>query len=136
MPLVDLCLTASSGSGGAAGMRLGEPLLDAYLEFVAARCRPNTVLATAFDLKVFFSVVAKGPAEVTPADVFGFVTAQRAGAGTATAVVLVAPSPCAWPASCATSRSDEPTPEPPSSSWFTTSRSASSTPPPASSSAS
>jgi site-specific recombinase XerD len=89
MPLVDLCLTAWSGSGGAAGMRLGEPLLDAYLEFVAARCRPNTMLATAFDLKVFFSVVAKGPAEVTPGDVFGFVTAQRAGAGTATAVVLV-----------------------------------------------
>ena len=37
------------------------PVLDAYLEFVAARCRPNTVLATAFDLKVFFAVVAKGP---------------------------------------------------------------------------
>jgi integrase/recombinase XerD len=39
------------------------PLLDVYLEFVAARCRPNTVLATAFDLKVFFAVVAKRPAE-------------------------------------------------------------------------
>ena len=48
-------------------MRLGEPLLDAYLEFVAARCRPNTVLAVAFDLKVFFTVVGKPPAEVTPA---------------------------------------------------------------------
>jgi hypothetical protein len=89
MPIVDLCLTASSGSGCAAGVRLGEPLLDAYLEFVAARCRPNTVLATAFDLKVFFTVVAKPPAEVTPADVLGFVTAQHAGADTATAVALV-----------------------------------------------
>jgi site-specific recombinase XerD len=89
MPIVDLCLTASSGSGCAAGVRLGEPLLDAYLEFVAARCRPNTVLATAFDLKVFFTVVAKPAAEVTPADVLGFVTAQRAGADTATAVALV-----------------------------------------------
>jgi site-specific recombinase XerD len=89
MPVVDLCLTASSGSGGSAGVRLGVPLLDAYLEFVAARCRPNTVLATAFDLKVFFTVVAKGPAEVTPGDVLGFVTAQRVGGDTATAVALV-----------------------------------------------
>jgi integrase/recombinase XerD len=89
MPIVDLCLTGSSRSGDAAGVRLGEPLLDAYLEFVAARCRPNTVLATAFDLKVFFAVVAKRPAEVTPADVLGFMTAQRAGADTATAVALV-----------------------------------------------
>ena len=61
MPVVDLCLTGSSGSGGAAGVRLGEPLLDAYLEFLAARCRPNTVLAAAFDLKVFFAVVGKPP---------------------------------------------------------------------------
>jgi integrase/recombinase XerD len=89
MPVVDLCLTGLSGSGCAAGVRLGEPLLDAYLEFVAARCRPNTVLAAAFDLKVFFSVVAKRPAEVTPGDVLGFLTAQRAGADTATAVALV-----------------------------------------------
>jgi integrase/recombinase XerD len=89
MPVVDLCLTASSGSGDAAGVRLGEPLLDAYLEFVAARCRPNTVLAAAFDLKVFFAVVVKPPAEVTPGDVLGFMTAQRAGADTATAVALV-----------------------------------------------
>jgi site-specific recombinase XerD len=89
MPLVDVCLTGSSGSGCAAGVRLGEPLLDAYLEFVAARCRPNTVLATAFDLKVLFTVVAKAPAEVTPADVLGFMTAQRAGTHTATAVALV-----------------------------------------------
>ena len=71
------------------GVRLGEPLLDAYLEFVAARCRPNTVLATAFDLKVFFAVVGKPPAEVTPGDVLGFMTAQRAGADTATAVAVV-----------------------------------------------
>lgn len=33
---------------------LGEPLLDEYLVFVAARCRPNTVLAVMFDLRVFF----------------------------------------------------------------------------------
>ncbi len=39
--------------------RLGEPLLDEYLRFVAARCRPNTLLAQSFDLKVFFGVVGK-----------------------------------------------------------------------------
>ena len=36
------------GRGRGAGVRLGVPLLDAYLEFVAARCRPNTVLAVAY----------------------------------------------------------------------------------------
>ncbi len=44
---------------------------------VAARCRPNTVLATAFDLKVFFTVVGKDPAGVTDADVLSFIRAQR-----------------------------------------------------------
>jgi site-specific recombinase XerD len=86
MPFVDLCLTRSLD---AAGVRLGEPLLDAYLEFVAARCRPNTVLAVAFDLKVFFAVVGRPPGEVTAADVLGFITAQRAGRGAARAVAVV-----------------------------------------------
>ena len=49
---------------------------SAYLEFVAARARPNTLLATAY-LKVFFSVVAKDPVEVTTADIFEFITSQR-----------------------------------------------------------
>lgn len=57
---------------------LGHPLLDDYLVFVAARARINTWLAVASDLKIFFVVVAKPPAEVTPADVFGFLSAQRA----------------------------------------------------------
>jgi site-specific recombinase XerD len=52
-------------------------LLDDYLAMVAARCRPNTVLATAFDLKVFFSVVGKEPAEVTNGDVLSFIRVQR-----------------------------------------------------------
>jgi site-specific recombinase XerD len=60
-------------------VRLGVPLVDEYLDFVAGRCRPNTVLATAFDLKVFFSVVAKPPGEVSSADVFAFISAQRTG---------------------------------------------------------
>ncbi|HEU5043582.1 MAG TPA: tyrosine-type recombinase/integrase [Nocardioidaceae bacterium] len=60
-------------------LRLGMPLVDEYLEFLEGRCRPNTVLAAAYDLKVFFTVVAKPPAEVAPADVLGFITAQRTG---------------------------------------------------------
>jgi hypothetical protein len=43
--------------------------LDRYLDFVAGGCRPNTVLATAYDLKVFFTVVDKPPAEVMTSDV-------------------------------------------------------------------
>lgn len=57
--------------------QLGHGLLDEYLRFVAARTRPNTVSAQAFDLKVFFAVVAKEPVEVTAADVLGFIEAQR-----------------------------------------------------------
>ena len=57
---------------------LGHPLLDRYPTFVEARTRPNTVLATASDLRIFFGVVAKAPAEVTTADVLGFIEAQRA----------------------------------------------------------
>ena len=38
---------------------------------------PNTVLATGFDLKVFFSVVDKDPVDVDTADVLAFVAAQR-----------------------------------------------------------
>jgi site-specific recombinase XerD len=60
-------------------VRLGVPLLDEYLEFLAGRCRPNTVLAVAYDLKVFFTVVGKPPRRVRPADVLAFMTAQRAG---------------------------------------------------------
>jgi integrase len=47
------------------------------LEFVAGRCRPNTLRAVAFDLKAFFTVVGKDPVEVTAADVFDFLAEQR-----------------------------------------------------------
>ena len=57
--------------------QVGHPVVDEFLEFVAGRARPNTVRAYAHDLKVFFQVVDKEPAEVTPADVMAFVTAQR-----------------------------------------------------------
>jgi len=52
-----------------------------YVEFVAGRCRPNTVIATVSDLRVFFSVVDRPPAEVSTADVFEFIAAQRRGPG-------------------------------------------------------
>jgi len=56
---------------------LGHPLVDDYIAFVGARARRNTWLATAYDLKVFFSQVPKEPTRVTPADVFSFIRAQR-----------------------------------------------------------
>ena len=59
-------------------VRLGHGLVDDYLRFVAARCRPNTVLACGYDLKVFFTVVAKDPREVATLDVLDFIAAQRA----------------------------------------------------------
>ncbi len=59
-------------------VRLGDPLLDAYLDLVGARARPNTLVATAYDLQVFFSIIDKPPREVTSSDVLTFITAQRA----------------------------------------------------------
>jgi integrase/recombinase XerD len=57
---------------------LGHPMVDDNLEFVGARGAVNTWLATAYDLKVFFEVVGKEPAEVASADVLAFLAAQRA----------------------------------------------------------
>jgi integrase/recombinase XerD len=71
------CLTRSIEDGELRSIGLGHPLLDDYLEFVAARGAVNTWLATAYDLKVFFEVVGKGPAEVRAADVFAFLAQQR-----------------------------------------------------------
>ena len=51
------CLVRPVGAGGVP--RLGHGLLDDYLEMVAARARPNTVLATAFDFLVADDCVAK-----------------------------------------------------------------------------
>jgi len=71
------CLVRSRRPDGGELISLGHPLLDAYVELVAARARWNTVLATAFDLKVFFSVITKDPSQVTTADVLSFIKAQR-----------------------------------------------------------
>jgi len=64
-------------SSGLIRYRLGDRLVDRYLDFVAGRCRPNTLRAVAFDLKAFFTVVGKDPVEVTAADVFDFLADQR-----------------------------------------------------------
>jgi integrase/recombinase XerD len=79
MPTVAPCLIHSHDPSGRPVVRLGVRLLDDYLEFLSGRCRPNTVLAAAYDLKVFFVVVGKSPKRVRPADVLGFMTAQRTG---------------------------------------------------------
>jgi integrase/recombinase XerD len=64
MPGSVACLTRSRNADGEVVARLGVRLLDEYLEFLAGRCRPNTVLAVAYDLKVFFTVVRKPPRQV------------------------------------------------------------------------
>ena len=68
MPVTAVCLTRSRNAAGDLVVRLGIRLLDQYLEFLAGRVRPNTVLAVAYDLKVFFTMVAKSPRQVRPVD--------------------------------------------------------------------
>jgi integrase/recombinase XerD len=79
MSWVDLRLHRSRDGAGDLVVRFGVALLDVYLEFLAVRSRPNTVVAVAYDLKVFFTVVGKAPRRVVAADVLAFVTAQYAG---------------------------------------------------------
>jgi site-specific recombinase XerD len=55
---------------------LGLELVDEYLDFLRCRCRPNTWISYAHDLKVFFSIVDKPVSEVTTADVFRFMELQ------------------------------------------------------------
>jgi integrase/recombinase XerD len=71
------CLVRFVSGSGQVRYRLGDQLVDRYLEFVAGRCRPNTLRAAAFDLKTFFAVTGKGPVEVTAADMFDFLADQR-----------------------------------------------------------
>jgi integrase/recombinase XerD len=79
MPVTVIRLTRTRNAAGDLVVRLGAGLLDEYLEFLAGRCRPNTVLAVAYDLKVFFTAVGKPPRRVRPVDVLAFMTAQRTG---------------------------------------------------------
>jgi site-specific recombinase XerD len=75
----DLRVLRSTTSSGGVLVRVGVPVLDDYLRFVAARASTNTVLSTAYDLVVFFRTVNTPPAEVTSTDVLAFITAQRTG---------------------------------------------------------
>jgi integrase/recombinase XerD len=70
-------LVRCSTARGESRFRLGDPLVDSYLQFVAGRSRPNTLRAVAHDLKTFFAVVDKPPTEVVAADVFAFLADQR-----------------------------------------------------------
>jgi integrase len=81
MDAADVHVVSSRDNRGGLVVRVGIPLADVYLEFLGGRCRPNTVLAAAYDLKVFFAVVARAPDQVRPADVLAFITAQRTGRG-------------------------------------------------------
>jgi len=75
-----LKVVRSVAPSGELTVTVGQHDVDEYLEFVAARGRRETLLATAFDLKVFFAWVAKPPARVSTRDVVAFVAAQRRGA--------------------------------------------------------
>lgn len=72
-------LFRSSTPDGRLVVGLGHPVVDDYLEFAAARCRPNTVLAAGYDMKVFFSIVDADPVEVSTADVLAFVREHLRG---------------------------------------------------------
>src|SRR5215467_11877384 len=71
------CLVRFVSGSGQVRYRLGKRLVDRYPEFVAGRCRPNTLRAVAFDLKAFFAVTGQDPVAVTAADVFEFLADQR-----------------------------------------------------------
>ena len=51
------CLKRGVSPAGELMVRVGVPLLDDYLEFLAGRARPNTVLAAGYDVVVFFRCV-------------------------------------------------------------------------------
>lgn len=55
MAVVNRYPIRSVDAAGQPALGLGVPLLDDYLAFVAERCRPNTVLATAYDLRAFLA---------------------------------------------------------------------------------
>lgn len=70
-------LSRRAEESGHTVITLGDPLVDDYLTFVGARCRPNTLLAVASDLKAFFAVTGKSPRDVHSKDVFDFIEHQR-----------------------------------------------------------
>jgi integrase/recombinase XerD len=52
------CVVRSYSPGGdLASVVVGHPMVDEFLEFCRARCRPNTIVALTWDLKTFFAFV-------------------------------------------------------------------------------
>jgi site-specific recombinase XerD len=74
---LQLSVERSLAPSGEQFVRVGHELLDDYLTFLSGRARPNSVLAAAFDLKVFFCFVQKEPSQITSRDVLNFIAAQR-----------------------------------------------------------
>ena len=60
-------------------LSIGLDLVDDYLDFLRCRCRPNTWLNYAHDLKIFFNTVGKPVTEVSTADIFRFIRCQSQG---------------------------------------------------------
>jgi integrase/recombinase XerD len=60
------CMIRSSTPAGETRYRLGDRLVESYLEFVAGRARPNTLRAIVFELKTFFAVIDKDRATSKP----------------------------------------------------------------------
>ena len=73
MSLSDPCLIRSRGPPGELTVRLGVAPGRRLPGIPRTRCRPNTVLAAAYDLEVFFGVVDKPPAGVVATDVLGVI---------------------------------------------------------------
>jgi hypothetical protein len=92
------CLKRGVSPAGELVVRVGVPLLDDFLEFLAGRARPNTVLAAGYDVVVFFRFVAKEPHEVTSADVLAFVTSLNAAVPTVAACARFRTQPQSAPA--------------------------------------
>jgi site-specific recombinase XerD len=67
---------------------LGHPLVDCYLESVHARLRPNSTLAVAYDLKVFFTVIDVDPLDVRRRHVLEFIRVQRTGSASLTVIPI------------------------------------------------
>jgi hypothetical protein len=74
----------TAGAAGVLVAQIGASLAEVYLEFLGGRCRPNTVRAAGYDLKVFFAAVARPPDQVRPGGPLADAVRQVApGAGVA-----------------------------------------------------
>ena len=60
-------------------LSIGLDLVDDYLDLLRCRCRLNTWLNYAHDLKIFFNTVDKPVAEVSTSEVFRFIRCQSHG---------------------------------------------------------